>query len=197
MESFDDPKPWSDEELADMKTDSPVSQTEVERIIGEIPPITKRDMEDDVGQRLAALRYEVNAMDSLQVDGLEDAAELLAGLREEYKALASVIRSWERVVGGLMADKKETVKGVGTLERSRDKSRRNWQHEDLLRVVLDSDRRPKGDVADGEVESDLDVLRDVYGLRGYNAGITKLRGRGIDPDEYAEVEDRGWTVRIT
>ena len=155
-----------------------------------------RPIEDHVGQRLAALKFEVNACDSLQVEGLDDAAELLAGLRAEYQALASVIRSWEQVVGENMSQKKETVQGVGTLERHRDVKRRNWQHEDLVRLVLDSDRRVK-DSDTGEVESDLDVLRDVFGLRGYNARVTALRARGIDPDELCETEFGGYKVTIT
>ena len=179
--SFPDPKPWSEGELENLK----IATDGIEK-----------SFDDQVGQRLAALRFEINACDSFQGHGVSEAAEFLAGLREEYTALATVIRNVEQAVGGLMANKRETVEGVGTLERHRDTSRRNWSHEDLLRVVLDSDRRPKGGSGDGEVESDLDVLRAVYGLRGYNARSTALRERGIDPDEYSEHEDRGWRVSI-
>ena len=95
-----------------------------------------------------------------------------------------------------MKNQKETVQGVGTLERHRDVSRSNWEHEDLLRVVLDAERRVK-DEETGEIENDLDVLSDVFPMRGYNARVTALRARGIDPDEFCETEERGLKVRIT
>ena len=50
----------------------------------------------------------------------------------------------------------------------------------------------------GEVleETAEDRIRAVYPLAGGSALRTELRARGIDPDEFAEYEERGFTLRI-
>lgn len=159
------------------------------------------DTIEHLDQELAHLAFTVEAIDRLVQDAddqertADELADVLRQTRDIKGQLTDAISSLERLVGDRMTGFQQTVEGVGTLERHKDVSRRNWQSDDLLRVVLDSDRRVKS-ADEGEIESDLDVLKDVYGLKGYNARIGGLKDRGIDPDEYCDSEPRGWKVQV-
>lgn len=92
-----------------------------------------------------------------------------------------------------MGEYRVVVPGHGQVERHRKTTRRNWRSDDLLRMVLDT-RRVDRDT--GEIESDVEKIKHVYPLAGYNARLTALRERGIDVDDFCEVETRGgWKLR--
>jgi hypothetical protein len=69
---------------------------------------------------------------------------------------------------------------------------RNWKSDDLLRAVLDSRIVDKetGEVVD---ETPVEKVRAVFGLKGYNASRQELKARGIEADEFAEVE---WRTKL-
>lgn len=96
-------------------------------------------------------------------------------------------------IGDLMGRYSVTVNGVGVVNRHKDVKRRNWQSEDLRRMVLDS---RLVDPETGEVESHAATLIAVYGCAGYQAKIGQLRARGIDPSEWCDEETRGWKLEI-
>ena len=83
-----------------------------------------------------------------------------------------------------MTDKRETVTGVGTFEKHRKSNRKKWD-KDLLRVVLDT---VLVDTETGEVTdpSPIDKVLHVWNLGAPR--VTALRERGIDPDDWCEVE---------
>ena len=90
-----------------------------------------------------------------------------------------------------MTDKYLTAAGV-TVERKHKPPRRtNWDHDGLLRLVVDS--RVLNEET-GEIESVLAVVKKVYPLAGYNARTTALKALNIDVDEYATTE---WSDRYT
>lgn len=125
----------------------------------------------------------------------------LNGLMDAYLVLLDVVREATGVrdalaskIGSLMSDKRQTI-GAVTVERHRIPPRRSeWDHDGLLRMVVDS-RVVNAET--GEIESTLDVLKKVYPLKGYNARFTALRDLGIDCDEFSRKEWRdGFTLRI-
>lgn len=124
----------------------------------------------------------------------EDAVSAYLMLNDAKVALSMMIEDLGDTIAHAMQGKRETIAGV-TLERHAKTPRRtNWQHDDLLRLVVDSRVVDKDT---GEIASTLDVLKKVYPLKGYNARSTALRALGIDVDEFCETEstDR-MTVRI-
>ena len=124
----------------------------------------------------------------------EDAVSAYLLLLEAKSALAMAVEDLGDTIAHAMNGKRETISGV-TLERHAKAPRRtNWEHDDLLRVVVDS-RIVDQDT--GEIASTLEVLKKVYPLKGYNARSTALRALGIDVDEFCQTEstDR-MTVRI-
>lgn len=103
------------------------------------------------------------------------------------------LETLDNLIGEVMDDYSVTVEGFGTVKRHPKVSRRDWQSEDLLRLVLDS---RMVDEETGEVESQVAALKKVYGLKGYNARLTELRKREIQVDEFCSEERRGWTLEL-
>jgi hypothetical protein len=120
-----------------------------------------------------------------EVDNLDEAICAWRILNDAYKAIAFAKDALADKIGQAMGDKRYVTKGC-TIERNRVSPRRtNWDHDALLRLVVDS--RIVNEET-GEIESTLDVLRKVYPLKGYNARTTALRELNINPDEFCETE---------
>lgn len=131
---------------------------------------------------------------SYPVDDLADALDARAILGTTAAGLSQIRERLDTLIGDAMGAYQVTVEGKGVVKRHRDIRRRNWQSEDLLRMVLDS---RQVDPETGEVESQVDALKNVYGLKGYNASLKALKARGIDPDEWAETEERNvWKLEL-
>lgn len=60
-------------------------------------------------------------------------------------------------------------------------------------MVLDS-RLVDKDTGEMKDETNLEKVRSVWGLKGYQASITALRDRGLDPSEFCEAEFRGFRL---
>lgn len=119
------------------------------------------------------------------VGNLDEAVSAWRILNDAYKAIAFAKDALADKIGQAMGDKRYVAHGC-TIERNRVSPRRtNWDHDALLRLVVDS--RVVNEET-GEIESTLDVLRKVYPLKGYNARTTALRDLGINPDEFCETE---------
>ncbi len=112
--------------------------------------------------------------------------------RDNLTTLNGTIRGIRERLDNILAEQMGTYQR-DNVKRHRKKSRREWQSDDLLRIVLDS-RIVDGET--GEVESQVDALKAVYGLKGYNASVKELEKRGIDVDEWCVSEERGWTLEV-
>jgi hypothetical protein len=124
-------------------------------------------------------------------DDLDDAVAGLVTLTEAKTELGIAIENLADAIARRMDDKLLTAGGV-TVEKHRKPPRRtNWDHDGLLRYVVDS---RVVDESTGEIASTLEVLKKVYPLKGYNARFGALKALGIDPDEFAETE---WSDRYT
>lgn len=128
-----------------------------------------------------------NQVHSEHEPDLHDEAWMLHTVREARRMLADTERSLENRCGSLMKSKRETIEGLGTLERHPNKSYTKWDREALKRDVLDSRIADEnGEVVD---ETPLDKILDVWNLGAPRR--TALNHRGLTPDEYCEVEDNG------
>ena len=125
---------------------------------------------------------------------LSELCGLLETLPELRASLKDVAEKCEQAAGEKMGAKSVMVDGVEWV-RSQPPDRRAWNHDGLLEAVLDS---RLVDSQTGEVveETPLERVRSVWPLPGYNARLTVLRERGIDPDLYATVswDNRPWKV---
>lgn len=164
------------------------------------PTQTPKERHEHLDHELNALLFAINAMDNFVTEADDDEwpvdvlADWLQQAREAARLLGTVNGALERLVGDRMDAAKVTVEGVGTLERHYNKSYTQWDTDALLHDVLDTRMI---DANTGEVidETPLDKVLAVWNLPAPRR--TVLKSRGLQPDEYASVEDRGgWKVAI-
>lgn len=114
-----------------------------------------------------------------------------AWLEEANRTLAIVRAAVADRLAQAFPQKQHVVKGVGVFETHRKSDRKKWDTEELRRYVLDSRLADEdGVIAD---ETPLDKVLDVWNLGAPR--ITRVRARGIDPDEFCEVEYGGLTIQ--
>ncbi len=163
---------------------------------GPVPPNLQPQPGFSTGELIGNLEFAIGALDSYAGQlGLDDAAWVLADARKAYSDLKVMLDTLENRVGDLMGDKaKVDVDHVGHLERHRHKSYTQWDREALLRDVLDSRLVDKNT---GEVlnETPLEKVLAVWNLGAPRK--TVLLQRGLQPDEYAFVDDKGvWKIEL-
>jgi hypothetical protein len=112
-------------------------------------------------------------------------------LEETNGHLATIRQVLVEQLALAMSEKRVTVMGVGTFERRRSANRTTWD-KDLYRAVLDTRlvNPATGEVLD---ETPLEKVLHVWNLGAPR--VTALRARGIDPDEWCEVEYGRLTIR--
>lgn len=125
-----------------------------------------------------------------------DAVAVLDALRWLKAAADVAYRAVEGHALEIMGDKRIDLPGFGTVEAKRAVKRTDWQHEDLLRAVLDA--RPvnpdTGEIA--EPETPVERITRVYGLKGYQASITAIRALGLDVGEFCHQNPEGWSLKL-
>lgn len=149
---------------------------------------------EHLGMEVAHLGFTITRLDQLVMEAdkgnwsRDVLAHALKEMREQTNYLKDVMHSLERLIGDGMSQYRETIDGVGTLERHPNKSYTQWNKEELLSDVLDT---RMVDPATGEIvdETALDKVLHVWNLGAPRQNA--LKQRGLDPDEYATVEDKG------
>jgi hypothetical protein len=152
----------------------------------------------------AAIRDAVMALEEVEMTAKEvtdpaELATLLAELRN-VKGAAAVTYQW---VENLLLDaagnaRRLEVAGVGTVEIRKATKYLQWQHGELWKrvVALALDERVL-DVDTGEYEREADAVARVLLECATPAWkLTGLRARGIQVDEFCQVEPDGFTVKL-
>jgi hypothetical protein len=111
-------------------------------------------------------------------------------LEETNSHLATTRALLTHRIAGTMPQSRVTVTGVGTFVRHRSANRTRWA-KDLYRAVLDT---RLGDPVTGELieESPLAKVLHVWNLGAPR--VSALRARGLDPDEWCEIEYGRFTI---
>lgn len=120
---------------------------------------------------------------------LVDLARTLTHLDSEMKALREQRDHIIAALAAAMPSKVVELPGVGVLERRGGRTRKAWDHEMLMRLVLARSRDERRcDPETGEFEdageAAVRVLAECAHVDYWRS--TALRQRGVDPDEYAE-----------
>lgn len=139
------------------------------------------DLADLVGQAEERLRP-IKALDVLAVE-LRDLRGLVRTLRIIDDDLAGrIVPLIERKVSGV------EVPGVGFLQAQKGGERKGWDHEGLIRTVVARGRDERridpetGEALESEAEAVVRALVECAGIRDWRT--TKLRARGVDPEEF-------------
>lgn len=128
----------------------------------------------------------------------ETLAIVLTAVRECRSGLATVYDRIEADLLALMGERSMTVPGLGLVEAKKKNIYRHWDNDSLWRLVtaFALDER-KLDEATGEYESEGAAVARVLGECARPSWrLTPLKARGIDPSEYAEVEENGWQIKL-
>ncbi len=152
----------------------------------------------DMDDRVVMIEAGLLSLDLLVTEALPfTAGAELDAATGIYDRLQQVARDTGRIrdelanrIGEAMPEYKLLLAGKVRVRLYR-RSRRNWKSEDLLRLVIDS---RVVDETTGEIESTLDILKQVYPLAGYNARLNELKRLGINADEFCETEVRGYKL---
>lgn len=154
------------------------------------------DLEMEVGQ----IAFTITRCDELVMGAdeagwpLERLAGVLKEMREDAGYLRDVLSSLERLVGDRMSDFRQTIEGVGTLERHKNESKTKWRKDELLAAVLDT-RLVNAETGELVEETPLEKVLHVFNLPAPRT--TALKARGLAYDEFCEVENKGgYTVAI-
>ena len=114
--------------------------------------------------------------------------DLLADVRFVLGELKHLERDIETDAARLMPKKIVQTARV-TAERRMSTDRRNWQHEDLAKKVIELEW--------GNIDHPQDVARILMAYAGFSYWrVTRLRELDIDPDEYCETMPGRATVQL-
>lgn len=125
---------------------------------------------------------------------IRSGVELLTAITDLRAGLAEMADDLKREIATLMDGPTVVLDGIGVVTRRSDTDRKTWDRDGLLRTVLDS---RLADPTTGEIvdESQLEKVLKVWNLGAPRT--TVLKERGIDADEYCQVERRdGYTIRV-
>ena len=145
------------------------------------------------GIAAAILDADRTRRDLAEAGDWESLAWGLDRLRAIRAAFSDVISACEADVAELMPSKRETIDGLGTIERRKGSDRKKWESADLVKRLVRDALDPEGT---GEIPSSVPEAVDAavtvlvecapfIPSMGWRA--TALRARGIDPDEWCEV----------
>lgn len=124
------------------------------------------------------------------------ALDLLAPELRDLRSLVKILRIIDDDLAGrmvpLLANHVSVeVEGVGILQAKKGGERKGWDHEGLIRVVTAMGRderridKESGEPLESEADAIVRALVECAGIRDWRT--TKLRARGIDPDEFCSV----------
>ena len=124
---------------------------------------------------------------------LDEAVGQLVALKEYAGDIRQLSRDLETYVAELMPQKQMDVAGKH-VEVKTEIRRSDWQHDDLLRLILDT---RMVDPETGEIESQLDTVKACYAVKGYNCRIGALKERGIDVGDFCTEDFGAKRLKIT
>jgi len=176
--------------------------------VTELQPFEKNEVaETGEPDGIAQLRYALMLM-SERADALAAAGDweaLITGLAP-IQAVLGDLRQLEREVKNhiveTMPERQVSVEGVGTVERVKKITRRNWESADLLRFIVqgalvDSET---GEIPSSPVEAVERVLVEIYACAPFTGStawrVGALKERGIVVDEWCEENLEDYTLKF-
>lgn len=134
----------------------------------------------------------LDRLDLTDLDALGGALTIYDDLVAAIQIATAVKKALATQISERLGNEKQVIDGKPR-KRHADVSRKDWDHDALLRMILDSRlvNEATGEIID---ETPVDKLTHVYGLRGYQAKVSAIRARGLDPSEFCTSEFLGWKL---
>jgi hypothetical protein len=129
------------------------------------------------------------------IRGLGPLQQILGDLR----LLESRVKTY---IADTMPERRVTVEGVGTVEKLKKVTRRNWDSDELLRKIVSRAivDEETGEIPSSPLEAVDMVVNEIRacvpftGSTGWRVGA--LRDRGFDPDEWCEENPDGYSIKF-
>lgn len=148
----------------------------------ELAQMTSEGLQNDL-LRADDLRKEL-----VEAGDWQSLAWIVNEIRKVKADLDALVRECEENVAAMMPNKKESIDGLGVIER-RTTSSRKWESPELLRHLVRSTLDPErtGEVKVEQIMRLIATLEEVLPLTSsLGWRVTPLREHGIDPDFYSE-----------
>lgn len=144
-----------------------------------------------LGDAVASLDGTVDA----DLDDLEAAYVVWDLLGKASKVLTDCKQRLGHKIGLALPPDEWTVLDGRSVRRRPYISRTKWDHDALIVRVRDSVRVDK---KTGEIvpETEIEKRNHVWPAKGYQASITALRDRGIEPDEFCTERFDRWNLEV-
>ncbi len=168
-----------------------MTDTLIDPTTGEIIEDTIELARRQLGTALTEMHHE-----ALLADRPDDLARALAALRDLKQDAATVYSEVEQRYLDHLEDYGDRVEvpGLGLVETHRRIKRSGWDHDALVRDVLDAAAGEERSTADLTGWEAAQALRECI---SFGAGkVTGLRARGLQPDEYCKETPDGWSVQL-
>lgn len=174
-------------------------------LLPELSPFSFEQLPDEwrdapAARALAALRQGIADMDAERAELAEegDTESLLVGLSalqvlvRDLRTLAGQVETDASRLMGEQGRRSIAIDHVGLFERKRSTVRKNWQHADLAKAVLDR----AWDA--GDITHPADVVAELAACAGFSYWrVGALKARGFEPDEWCEADDAHWSIKVT
>lgn len=142
------------------------------------------------------------AANACDTGDVEELAHLHVALTKTRQQLATICSTVEAALADVMTDKRLDLDGLPPLERRQGATRKAWDHDRLVPLVVRLALDPDGT---GEFPTDpVDVMDRVVGMLtkvypftpSTNPRVGELRALDIDPDEWCETSPGRVSVQI-
>jgi len=161
------------------------------------------DVQSPVIQLRTAIADMIDDASSLAENGdWESLIRGLGPLQEVLGDLRILESSVKQYIADTIPERQVTVEGVGTVEKMKKTTRRNWDSEELLRkIVVTALIDPEtGEIPSSPVEAVDKVMGEVKACVPFTGStswrVGALKERGYDPDEWCEQNTDGYTIKF-
>lgn len=182
--------------------------SEIEKVTQEQVATNTRVLEGSETNAIEATRVAINdmALHAKELAESGDYVALISGLLPlqqimgDLRILESEVK---RYIVDTMPDKMVTVEGVGTVERLAKITRRNWDSEELLRLIVRDALvdQETGEIPSSPMEAVDRVMTEIKAVVPFTGStswrVGELKKRGIDPDEWCEENRDGYSLKFT
>lgn len=142
---------------------------------------------------------EVAEPNELDEYSLETLVKLLIQGREMVRIMRDIAGRIEQATVRAMPHRKMVIDGIGTVEKTTETARKEWDHPlvagQVLRSATDSWAKETGEIVDQELAGK--VLDAFMAAARMEWRVTALKDLGINPDNYCETTYGSQKIRVT
>lgn len=133
----------------------------------------------------------------------ESLARGLAPLQDVLRQMRFLETQVKTSLAEILPERLVTIENVGTVERFRKTTRKNWDSEELLRSIVHIALvdEETGEIPSSPIEAVERVLNEIRACVPFTGStawrVGALKERGFDPDEWCDQNVDGYSLKFT